>query len=271
MITIFTIPKAFTDPHINIIQRNAIKSWILLGSECNVTLIGNDYGVHEVAAELKVNHIPKVECNEFGTPLLNSAFKLIKENSKNNYLCYINADIILSSNFFKSLNLLPRDNFLAVGRRHDLNIVSLIDYKNKLWEKKLLDKVKQEAKLHSAAGIDYFIFNRNSFNNLPAFAVGRVGWDNWMIFEARRKKMKTIDASSVITAIHQNHDYLGYNKGNLRKSNPEAINNIKFTKNNAYLFTIEDTNWKITKDSLTKKRFYWLPFLKRYIKKVIKI
>ena len=39
-LTIFTAPKPFTDPRIDIIQRNAIRSWLSLGEDVGVILVG---------------------------------------------------------------------------------------------------------------------------------------------------------------------------------------------------------------------------------------
>jgi len=266
MLTIFTIPKSFTDPRINIIQRNAIKSWTLLRPACEIFLVGNDEGVKETAEELKIKHIPEVKCNEFGTPLLNSAFDLAKKYSKNNILCYINSDIILVSDFIDAIKYLPGENFLTVGQRHDLDVDFLIDYKNPSWDKKIIGKTNKDALLHSPAGIDYFIYNKNTFIDLPELAVGRIGWDNWVIKNARWEKIKVIDASGMITAIHQNHGYPESNQGRARKTNPEAKKNLSYTKCNPYFFTIEDANYKLAKNGLKKKKLYWLPFLKRYLK-----
>ena len=72
MLTIFTIPKSFQD-NINVIQRNAIKSWLKLYPKCEVILFGDDEGVAEVAREFNVLHIPEIEKTEKGTPLLSSA------------------------------------------------------------------------------------------------------------------------------------------------------------------------------------------------------
>ena len=44
LITIFTAPKPFTNPHIDLIQRNAIQSWLHLGDDVNVVMIGNEPG-----------------------------------------------------------------------------------------------------------------------------------------------------------------------------------------------------------------------------------
>ncbi len=43
-LTIFTAPKPFTDPHIKIIQRNAIQSWMHL-QDVTVMLIGDEPGL----------------------------------------------------------------------------------------------------------------------------------------------------------------------------------------------------------------------------------
>ena len=73
MLTIFGIPKPF-EGHFGVIQRNAIQSWTRLSPRCQVLLFGDESGTAEVAAEVGAQHIPKVERNEFGTPLLNSVF-----------------------------------------------------------------------------------------------------------------------------------------------------------------------------------------------------
>ena len=38
---------------------------------------------------------------------------------------------------------------------------------------------------------------------------GRPGWDNWLLWFARSSGAAVVDASSVVCAVHQNHDY-GY-------------------------------------------------------------
>ena len=96
MITIFSIPKPFLG-HINLIQRNAISSWLKLVPSKNIFLIGNDIGVSEVVKEYELVHIRDVEINEFGTPLLNSAFEIMQNISKSHLLLYVNSDIIFTT------------------------------------------------------------------------------------------------------------------------------------------------------------------------------
>jgi hypothetical protein len=51
LITLFSAPKPFTNPHIAMIQRNAIKSWTLL-PDVEVILLGEEEGLAEAAHEL---------------------------------------------------------------------------------------------------------------------------------------------------------------------------------------------------------------------------
>src|SRR5512133_961790 len=100
-ITLFSAPKPFTNPHIAMIQRNAIKSWTLL-PDVEVILLGEEPGLAEAARELGVKHISNVACNENGTPLISSMFQIARDagqRSHSDLLCIINADIILMPNF----------------------------------------------------------------------------------------------------------------------------------------------------------------------------
>src|SRR4051812_22757769 len=91
VITLYTTPKAFVG-HNGLIQRNAIASWLRLRPTVDIMLLGADAGTAEIAAEFKIKHVPAVEKNEFGTPLLSSLFKTAEANSTSNWLMLINAD-----------------------------------------------------------------------------------------------------------------------------------------------------------------------------------
>ncbi|MDZ7611974.1 MAG: glycosyltransferase family A protein [Candidatus Moranbacteria bacterium] len=267
MFTIFTIPKPFKDPHINIIQRNAIQSWKELAN-CEIFLMGDDEGVREVAEELEVGHIPKIKKNEYGTPLLDSAFKIAREKSSKDYLVYINADILLTPDFININNHLPQKDFLIVGQRWDADIDYSIDFADKNWPEKVWDKVKKEGKIHTPTGSDYFIFKKDSFSDIPSFAVGRVGWDNWMIYKAVNSDMLSIDASKFYKVIHQNHDYrhLTIKKQGVY-SNPEAQKNKKLAGGGYHL---ECTEYNLTKRGLKKKIIDFRRIKKGVIKILLK-
>jgi hypothetical protein len=206
MLTVFTIPKAFKGP-IRTIQFNAIESWLRLKPPCEVLLFGNEEGTAEAASQLGARHIPEIECSEYGTPLVSSAFHLAQKLSNSDLFCYANADMILLSDFVISMSRVEEKPFLVVGRRWDVNIEDSIDFSDPSWEPKLLEHVRLNGVLHRPQGLDYFVFSRGLFEEMPPFVVGRVGWDNWMVLHARLSRVPVVDATRAITAIHQNHDY----------------------------------------------------------------
>ena len=104
MFTMFAIPKPFRG-RINIIQRNAILSWKLLHPGIEVILFGEEEGTAEVCRELALRHEPYVECNEFGTPLVNYLFCRAQQIARHDWLCYSNCDIIYTSDFRRALGL----------------------------------------------------------------------------------------------------------------------------------------------------------------------
>lgn len=132
-LTIFTIPKSFVG-HTGVIQRNAIESWKRLEPACDIVLCGDDPGVADVAAELNVQHLPDLERNELGTPYLDSAFKQVRDASDSDLLCYVNADILLLSDFRAALQHIRAERFLMVGQRCDVDIDEPIDFTEPDWE-----------------------------------------------------------------------------------------------------------------------------------------
>jgi hypothetical protein len=70
LITIFTAPKPFCEAHIDLIQRNAIRTWTALGKVVEIALIGGEEGIDKAASDLGVRHLPAVITNNEGTPLI---------------------------------------------------------------------------------------------------------------------------------------------------------------------------------------------------------
>ena len=226
MLTIFTTAKPFHG-HTGVIQRNALKSWTLLQPSPQVILFGNEEGSAEVAAELNLAHIADVERSEFGTPLISSMFHQAERLSSNPLLCYVNADIMLTSRFITALRViceaLPR--FVVTGQRTPLEVNGPWDFDRADWEGEL-HRHAAGAKLDIPQAMDYFAFPRGAFPDIPPFLVGRVRWDNWMIYSARRRGIPVVNATLDLPIFHQNHDY-SHLAGGLRDcyTSPEGQRN----------------------------------------------
>ncbi len=241
-LTIFTAPKPFTNPQIDIIQRNAIRCWKNL-DDVEVILIGNEDGMAEISAELGVRHLPDVAHSEWGTPLVSSMFHLAREAVDSPLLMCANADMLFLPDLVTSSRTVAsqQDAFLVIGQRWDLDVTHIIDF-NEGWDKHLRRRVYAHGKLHLPAGSDFFIFKRTMFLDMPDFAIGRSGWDNWMIYHTLKQGLHTIDATQSITAIHQNHDYSHLPGGMPHHNHEESHRNIMLAGGAQNLFTVLDTD-----------------------------
>jgi len=274
MLTLFTIPKPFRG-HIAVIQHNAIRSWTLLRPACEIILFGDDEGTAEFAAELGIRHVPDVARNEYGTPLVNNLFEEAQRLAAYGLLCYVNADIILMSDFMRAVEKVARGKhrFLMVGQRWDVDINGLWNFEQPDWEEKLRAYVRKQGKLHPQTVIDYFVFPRGLCHNISPFAIGRTVWDNWLIYRARSLRVPVIDATDYVMVVHQNHDYTHHPTG------PEAKRNLEMAGGYKHVFTLEDATHILTSSgpkldlsfSRLRRHLDTLPILFPHLHPVVKL
>jgi hypothetical protein len=214
MLTIFTTAKPFRG-HIAVIQRNALKSWTLLHPEIQIILFGDDEGGAEVAAELGIQHEPHVAKTSFGAMRLDYMFHKAQELARFALCCYVNCDIILLDDFVTALHATAATypQFLMVGRRWDVDLIAPLPFTPSNWQAELLGDVRPRARQRTPDWIDYFAFSRGVYGpDLPPLAIGRLFWDNWLVWKVISAGIPVIDASSAVFAIHQNHDYTHHPK-----------------------------------------------------------
>lgn len=270
---IFALPKPFDDPHIACIQRNAIASWKALGEDVAVIIIGNETGIAETAEEFGAIHVGPVQRNEQGTPLVNDAFKIASEATEAKVLVFCNADVILLHDFKHALAEIVRgdcaDEFLAIGRRTNLDLQRCVDFSDRFAIEKLLEQTASQGEMAAVVCKEYFAFPRGQFDCLPPFAVGRGNWDNWMVAHSKRNGVPVIDLTNRVTAIHQNHDYRHVDVGTggsaklkrRRKqcylSGVEACENQRLASGK-HVITGSTASHRLTEDGVVKNRLVWL-------------
>ena len=264
LITFFSAPKPFTDPHIATIQRNAIESWTLL-PDVDVILLGEEEGLAETAKELGVKHIPDVARSESGAPLISSMFQLARKNSDSDLLCIINADMILMSDFVEAAKQVSalKDAFVLLSQRWDLDVTQPLDF-SKDWQNRLRSTVHDQGQLHRPAGSDFFLFPKSCYANVPDFAIGRAGWDNWMIYKARQENWPVIDCTPSVMIVHQNHDYRHLPGGKSHYTHPETDANIRLAGGpGAVRYTILDATHRLKDGKLVRPVFTSLHFWRK--------
>lgn len=264
LITLFSAPKPFIDPHIAMIQRNSIRSWKLL-PDVDVILLGEEEGLAEAARELGVKHVASVERNANGTPLISSMFNLARENSNSELLCIINADMILMPDFVEAArrSRMLRDKYVLLSQRWDYDITSPLDFAEG-WQSLLREDVRKQNQLHRPAGSDFFLFPKACYQDIPDFTIGRAGWDNWMIYKARKEGWAVIDCTPSIMIVHQNHDYSHLPDGKPHYEHPETNENIRLAGGQANIrYTILDSTHQLADGKLTRPKMTSARFTRR--------
>ena len=260
MITFFSAPKAFAG-HIGLIQDNALSSWAALGSDVEVLLVGDEEGVQEAAARHGFGHVGAIAENEYGTPLVSDIFARAEAAASHDLLCYINADIITLSDFLPALDRITFTKYLMLGQRIDLDVTERIDFGSPNWEEDLRKVALRDGELHPKVGVDYYVYTRGLWRDMPAFAVGRTVYDQWLIWDALRSGTPVIDATSVVTSVHQNHERT---YASLGRESPdeqtelhrgiEAQRNRRMLGGRERTRTLHHANWVLEPSGLRRSR-----------------
>jgi predicted SAM-dependent methyltransferase len=231
MISFFTTTKNFTGINATN-QLNAIRSWLASPFNAEVIIFGKSEGFEQLGSHPNLKFFDQVKVSESGAPYANEMFDMISRKAKHDICCFINADILLTDKFFLdviAVHTAVKSRYMIVGERIDVDVKKEILF-SKNWEHKFIEEHESSFVPHPPAGSDFFVFPKGQFHsgNMPELLIGRPGWDLWMIYNARKTNLKTIDLSFSVRPYHLNHDY-SHIPGT-RKSldeDEEAILNLK--------------------------------------------
>jgi hypothetical protein len=207
-----------------------------------------------------------VERNANGVPLISSMFKLARENSTSELLCIINADMILMSDFVEAAKKVKglRSKFVLLSQRWDLDVTAPLDFSGD-WSRGLRSMVNGQGQLHRPAGSDFFLFPKSCYTDIPNFTIGRAGWDNWMIYKARKENWAVIDCTPSVMIVHQNHDYAHLPDGKPHYEHPETNENIRLAGGQANVrYTILDASHQLVDGKLIRPKMTSLRFTRKF-------
>jgi hypothetical protein len=112
--------------------------------------------------------------------------------------------------------------------------------------------------------IDYFVFPRHLlYQQVPPFAVGRPGYDNWLLWKVRSIGVPVVDVTRAVVAIHQNHDYSHHPGGQ-----KGLWQDVEAQQNHALLgkghfATIDNATHRLTPNGLRRNYYHWIVQAKR--------
>ena len=138
-----------------------------------------------------------------------------------------------------------------IGRRWDVHIKEPMDFSGR-WEEKLKSYISKNGKVHGHTGIDFLIFPKGLFGEIPPFALGRTIRDNWLVYRARLQKVPVVDLTQGVTVIHQNRVYSHHVGKTGVWNGEEAKRNLVLAGGYGYAFTIVNATHKLTRKGLKK-------------------
>lgn len=102
-----------------------------------------------------------------------------------------------------------------------------------------------QMELHRPSGMDYFFFTKETFEGLPPVVMGRSYCDSALVAHCLRKRIPVIDATKVITALHQWHDYAHVDGGREEVfSGEEALANKRENGLHDFGPHVADAGWR---------------------------
>ena len=260
MITLFSTCKPFRGVYERI-QWNALRSWAHMKPRPDVILFGDDDGTAKAACELNFKHIPNTPCRHLQEsdhdwpglfrqarkPYLPDMVHSAEAHATGNVLVYVNADIVLT-NLTEVAEQVAKQisRFLMVGQRYNIQLPrSKLEFTGK-W----IEFLRAGAKLHLPCGIDYLIFTKGLWPELPKFTIGHIGFDNYLVDTTVAMGVPVIDATKRIVVFHQEHPI------RLRKDegdwyNVYAANDLWPTEMNGF---ITDATWTLDVDGSLQKK-----------------
>ena len=254
MITLFATPRDFSGIY-KTIQENAFSSWRSLSPEIQIIIFGDSVGAKENAIKINAEYVVNIKCSDKGVPLLSDLFIQADKLAKYPIMTFINADIILPNNFLESIVILSSslDKYLMVGHRWDMDVEEKIKFDDLNHQKGFWNNAKDKSIKHNCTAIDYFIYKRNQWKNIPDFIIGRLGYDNWLIWNARRRFIPVVDASDFLMVIHQNHESIYHTiKHNPKQYNDKEANH-NFNLINGKTLNLLDCNYNFNNKKIVRK------------------
>jgi hypothetical protein len=170
-----------------------------------------------------------------------------QQYASNPLCCYVNSDIILMSDFMTMVRQMDQQfagrPFLAVGRKTNLALREMLPFERPDWATALRDRATEQGK-YVTYDSDFFVFRPPMFQTMPAFAVGRCFWTQWLMYDTVKRGIPVVDTTRVVLSVEPQHDYTHVRStgGATRISGVEYEHNRRLFKGCQYYTTLDATH-----------------------------
>ncbi len=150
-----------------------------------------------------------------------------------------------------------------VGQRWDTDVTEPIDFDQSDWAAELRLFASGNGFEQDPFWIDFFLFTKGLYTNMPPLLVGHCHWDNWMIWKALNSKIPVVDASRSLMAVHQNHGYsaaFGRRKG--VATDALSQHNLQLIGGRQHTCHVKSSTHTITSDG--RIRLHWNRYFNEY-------
>lgn len=258
MITFFAPVRPFTGLF-DVLQRNAIESWKTAIPGAQVIILDREESVGRVCEELGVEWVRGVPYDErFNRPDVGGIFAAAEKRAINDVLCFINGDNIMLD-MLEPIERVRREfpRFCLVGERCNLKIETILDFDDPATAVRLRSRMKGEGWWSDANWIDYFIYTKGAFGEVPPFLVGGGRMDNWLIQKSVCSGLPLIECGRMIIDIHQEHEERAFTATKYTATNAlsplRAVNEATFLAHQVAAFgkpmsNMNAADWLMTPD-----------------------
>jgi len=229
VLTIVTTPKLLDVATNRLAFENAIRSWVHLSPRPEILVVG---GNREVIEKEGGRWIGGVRSTMQGRPYFDHFIEEAEVLASNDIIMYSTDHLILTSGIISAVRLVSETfpgDFVIIGKRWGLDVQAQINFSDHNWESILWDRVIRTNSLGGNAAKDYMIFRRPFGLPIPNFIMGYPWYDTWFVWAALQAGYPVIDASNVITVVHQSHKFV---EGDVeaRESTPGGQHNRRIGK-----------------------------------------
>ncbi|CAG2197399.1 unnamed protein product [Mytilus edulis] len=203
VLVLFTTWTATKDKYL--CHNNTVKNWKSLSPFVTPVLFSDEEFVRG-EAESKGWRVLPVKQSSIGLPILKYMYMEIQKSFSSSFVAYSNSDILFTDSIVKTLMMVSQSNLsktnelLLTGRR--INVVNVTAIEASSFKGIL--KASERGELYAGDALDYFITTSwYPWKDAPDLVVGRPGFDNWIVANARLMNFSVIDTTETIIAVHQ--------------------------------------------------------------------